>query len=154
VASGLDTHLGKHTLDDALKALRQTDVTIFSVGVGRDFFEYYDAAGRIGPMGRMDFYQAQNQMTSFARMTGGKSWYPRFQGEIPGIFREVAAHLRNQYSVGYVPANQKRDGKVRKIKVELVGPDGSPLIMIDQNNKKVKYQVYAREGYIAPKGVT
>lgn len=153
VASGIDTQLGKKTLDDALKALRQTDVTIFSVGVGRDYFEYYDNYGAMAPETRLTFYQAQNQMGAFARMTGGKAWFPRFRGEVPGIFREVAAHLRNQYSVGYIPSNGKRDGKLRKIKVELVGPDGSPLTIIDQNNKKVKYQIYAREGYVVPKGV-
>ena len=43
----------------------------------------------------------------------------RFRGEVPGIFREVAAHLRNQYSVGYVPSNNKRDGKTRKERVTL-----------------------------------
>jgi VWFA-related protein len=146
VASGFDTGLGKSTLDDALKACRQTDATIFAVGVGRDFIEYY----------RLDnivYAQAMNQMGAFARATGGKAWFPRFQGEVPGIFREVAEYLRSQYSLGYTPSSPKRDGKMRKIKVELVNDNGEPLVILDQNNKKVKYQVYAREGYIVPKGV-
>ena len=147
VASGFDTGLGKSTLDDALKACRQSDVTIFSVGVGRDFIEYYR-------LDNIDYFQAQNQLKSIARITGGREWFPRFQGELPNIFREVAAHLRNQYSIGYIPASPKRDGKMRKIKVELVDDNGRPLTIIDQNNKKVKYQVYAREGYILPKGVS
>ena len=145
VASGFDTGLGKSTLDDALKACRQTDATIFAVGVSRDIIEYYQ-------LDNVNYYQAQNQMNAFARATGGRAWFPRFRGEVPGIFREVAAHLRNQYSLGYVPSNLKRDGKMRKIKVELVDENGDPLPIVDQNNKKVKYQVYAREGYIAPKG--
>lgn len=154
VASGIDTQLGKRTLDDALKALRQTDVTLFAVGVGRDFFEYYDAYGALSPEARMTFYQAQNQLNAFARMTGGRAWFPRFRGEVPAIFREVAGHLRNQYSLGYVPSNARRDGKLRKIKVELVDEVGNPLTIVDQKNKKVKYQVYAREGYVVPKGVS
>lgn len=158
VATGVDTGLGKNNLDKAMKALQQTDVTVFAVGVGRNWFEYLDARGAYdgawGGAARMDVLQAQNQLNSFARATGGKAWFPRFDGELPGIFRDVAAHLRNQYSMGYVPSNTGRDGKLRKIKVELVGPDGSPLIVIDQNQKKVKYQVYAREGYLVPKGVS
>jgi len=144
LASGFDTGLGKYTLDDALKACRQTDVTIFSVGVGRDFIERYG-------LDNVNYLQAQNQMGAFARFTGGRAWFPRFQGELPGIFQDVGGHLRSQYSLGYVPANQKRDGKLRKIKVELVDENGSPLVVIDQNKKKVKYQVYAREGYVVPK---
>jgi hypothetical protein len=35
--------------------------------------------------------------------------------------------------------------------VELVAPDGGPLTIQDQKGKKMKYQVYAREGYQASK---
>ena len=151
LASGYDT-FSKHTLDDALKTLRQSDVTIFSIGVGRDFYEYFEARGYYSGAGRVGYLQAENQLNSFARMTGGKAWFPRFQGELPNIFREVAAMLRNQYSLGYTPANKNRDGKFRKIKVELVDDQGNPLVIQDQKGKKVKYVVYAREGYLAPKG--
>ena len=144
VASGFDTNLGKYTLDDALKACRETDATIFAVGVGRDFLE-------INSLDDISYYQAQNQLNSFARITGGRAWFPRLRGELPDIFHDVAAHLRNQYSIGYTPSNQKMDGKQRKIKVELVDQNGNPLRVVDQNHKKVKYYIYAREGYIAPK---
>jgi VWFA-related protein len=150
LASGMDT-FSKNTLDTTLRRLRQTDVTIFSVGVGRDLVEWLDARGIISSATRIGYLQAENQLSSFARMTGGRAWFPRFQGEIPSIMREVAAMLRNQYSLGYTPTNQKRDGKVRKIKVELVGKDGKPLEIVDQRGKKVKYVIYAREGYVIPK---
>ncbi len=151
LASGFDT-FSKHTLDDTLKRLRQTDVTIFTVGVGRDLIEWLDAHGYLSGAQRVGYYQAENQLRTFAQMTGGRSWSPRFEGEMPGIFREVAASLRNQYSLAYIPTNKNRDGKFRKIKVELVAPDGGPLTVVDQKGKKQKYVVYAREGYIAPKG--
>jgi VWFA-related protein len=145
VGSGFDTGLGKSTFDDALRASRQTDATIFALGVGRDFMEYF-------ALDNIDYFAAQNQLTAIARATGGRAWFPRFRGEVPSIFRDVAAHLRNQYSIGYVPSNPRVDGKMRKIKVQLVGDDGQPLVVLDQNQKKVKYVVYAREGYISPKG--
>jgi hypothetical protein len=63
----------------------------------------------------------------------------------------VAASLRNQYSLGYSPGNRVRDGKLRKIKVQLVDANGAPLVVLDQKGKKVKYVIYAREGYLAPK---
>jgi VWFA-related protein len=155
LASGIDT-FSKKTLDDTIKFLRQTDVTIFSVGAGREIFEYLDARGAYGGAwggaSRTTYYQGENQLRAFAEMTGGRAWFPRFQGEWPGIMQDVAAALRNQYTIGYTPANRKADGKYRKIKVELVAPDGGPLKIIDQNNKQVKFVVYARQGYQAPKG--
>jgi len=151
LASGVDT-FSKHTLDQTLKLLRQTDVTIFVVGLDKTFTNYAETHGRLGPMARMDYLQGENQMKTFAAMTGGFAWFPQFDGEVPGIFHEVAAFLRHQYSLTYSPSNRNTDGKYRKVKVELVAPDGGPLTVVDQKGKKQKIVVYAREGYQAPKG--
>ncbi len=151
LASGIDT-FSKKTLGDVLKRVQSTDVTIFSVGVARDFWEYFDNRGSMSGAARVGYLQAENQLSAFSRATGGRAWFPRFDGEMPGIFQDVALSLRNQYSLGYTPANQNTDGKFRKIKVEIVDQDGQPLVVKDQNNKVVKYVVYAREGYNAPKG--
>jgi len=100
--------------------------------------------------GGLTYLQAQNQLKTFAAMTGGRTWFPRFDGEIPGIMADVAGSLRNEYSLGYISTNQEHDGKYRKLKVELVTPDGDPYTITDQKGKKHKFQVYARQGYIAP----
>jgi VWFA-related protein len=150
VATGRDT-FSKHTYDQTMKALHQTDVPIFIVGLSQVVMLARESRGYTGS--EIDFLQDENQMKTFAKETGGNAWFPRFTGEIPGIFQEVAAFLRNQYSLTYSPTNRNRDGKFRKVKIELVAPDGSPLTVQDQKGKKQKYQVYAREGYVAPKGV-
>jgi VWFA-related protein len=151
LASGIDT-FSKHTLDQTMKQLRNTDTTIFAVGVAKPISNYMEMHGRLGGRATLDFLQAENQLKTFAHMTGGMSWFPQFDGEIPGIMREVAAFLRHQYSLSYTPSNQSQDGKYRKIKVELVAPDGSPLVVTDQKGKKQKLVVYAREGYQPVKG--
>ncbi|MGD0906035.1 MAG: VWA domain-containing protein [Candidatus Acidiferrales bacterium] len=150
LASGIDT-FSKMTLDQVMKRIRETDATIFTVGVGDRLYLQQDASGRLGPVGQLNFVQAENQLKTFASMTGGRSWEPRFDGEIPSIMQDVATSLRNQYSMAYSPSNTALDGKYRKIKVELVAPDGGPLTVTDQKGKKVKFQVYARQGYVAPK---
>jgi VWFA-related protein len=141
LASGIDT-FSRMTLDQTLKRIRETDATIFTVGVGEQFF-INQAPGQFGQ--QLTYIQAQNQLKTFAAMTGGRSWLPRF------IMQEVATSLRNQYSMAYSPTNETLDGKYRKIKVELLAPDGGPLTVLNQKGKKVKFQVYAREGYTAPK---
>src|SRR6202171_4207785 len=149
LATGVDT-FSKHTLDQTMKQLRQSDVTIFAVGLDRPYNNFLESRGYQGT--RMDALQGESQIRTFAQQTGGFSWCRQFDGEIPGIFRDVAAFLRHQYSISYSPANGAKDGKFHKIKVELVAPDGGPLTVVDQKGKKQKYVVYAREGYQAPKG--
>ena len=149
VATGRDT-FSKHTYDQTMKALRQSDVPIFVVGLSKVIQDRREIAGRGGS--EIDLAQDENEMKTFAKETGGFAWFPQFTGEVPGIFQQAAAFLRNQYSLSYSPTNRARDGKFRKVKVDLVAPDGSPLTVTDQKGKKQKYEVYAREGYTAPKG--
>jgi VWFA-related protein len=97
----------------------------------------------------MDYLQADNEMNTFAKLTGGRWFKPRFEGELPGIFRDIAADIRNQYVISYHSSNPKLDGSYRKLKVEVVAPDGGPLKVKDQKGKDVKFSVMAREGYTA-----
>ena len=151
MASGRDT-FSKHTLEQTLKLLRQTDVTIFAVGVAKPLENYLEMHQRLGGSREMTFLQAENQLKTVAQMTGGMAWFPQFDGEIPTDMRAVADFLRHQYSITYTPTNHSADGKFRKVKVELVAPDGSPLTLTDKKGKKQKILIYAREGYQAPKG--
>src|SRR5438874_5955128 len=66
----------------------------------------------------MDYLQAENQLRTFAQETGGFAWFPQFDGEIPDIFRSVAAFLRHQYSLSFTPSGGGKDGKFHKVKVE------------------------------------
>ena len=146
LASGIDT-FSKLNLDQTMKRIRETDATIFSVGVGELVFMNADMQGGEA---NLTAIQADNQLKTFATLTGGRAFFPRFDGEIPSIMQDVAASLRNEYSMAYSPTNTALDGKYRKIKVELVAPDGGPLTVLNQKGKKVKFQVYARQGYFAP----
>jgi VWFA-related protein len=149
LASGVDT-FSRHTLDQTMKALRQTDVTVFCIGLDKTFTNYLESRGSMGT--NMDYLQAENQLKTFAQQTGGYSWFPQFDGEIPGVFKDLTGYLRNQYSLSYTPSSGANDGKFHKVKIELVQPDGTPLVVEDQKHKKQKVVVYSREGYTAVKG--
>jgi len=151
IASGIDT-FSKHTLDQTMKQLRGSETAIFAVGVDKPISNWIEMQGRLSGRRDLTFLQAENQLKTFAQMTGGFAWFPQFDGELPGIMREVASFLRHQYSLSYTPTNQNQDGKFRKIKVELVAPDGGPLVVLDQKGKKQKIVVYTREGYQSVKG--
>jgi VWFA-related protein len=153
IASGIDT-FSKQTFDQARKKIQAAGVPIYAVGIMQALREWLDARGAMGPIARLDFLQADNQMRTFAKESGGMSFFPRFFGEFPGIYGAIHQALRNQYSLTYSPTNQARDGKFRKIKVELINPEtNEPLRIIDEKNKPIKYQIVAKMGYTAPREV-
>jgi hypothetical protein len=116
--------------------------------------ELADARGGMGSIQRMDFLQADNELRTFTKESGGMAFFPRFYGEFPSIFQAIHQSLRNQYVIGYDPTNKTRDGKFRKIKVELVNPaTNEPLRVVDEKGKPIKYMIVAKQGYTAPREV-
>ncbi|MBM3797320.1 MAG: VWA domain-containing protein [Acidobacteria bacterium] len=153
IASGIDT-FSKLTFDKTRRALQTAGVPIYAIGIMQYIREIMDARGGLGAIARLDFLQADNQMRTFAKETGGQSFFPRFQGEFPGIFGMIQQSLRNQYSLAFQPSNQAKDGKYRKLKVELVNPStNEPLRIVDEKNKPIKYTINAKQGYNAPREV-
>jgi VWFA-related protein len=149
IASGRDT-FSKITLDKILQKIKATpNVTIFTVGTG----QFARITSNMGGMREMDYLQADNQMQTFARMTGGMAFFPRFAGEMPDIFHQINDTIRNQYELTYRPTNAKQDGSYRKLRVELVDDEGQPLKMQDEKHKPLKYDVIARDGYKAKQEV-
>jgi VWFA-related protein len=141
LATGFDT-LSKHTLDQTLTRLKETEVTIFCVGMGEEIDLY-------GRGSDISYQQAKNQLTTFSRMTGGYAFFPRFAAEMPDIFNSVSEFLRNQYTFGFTPTTAQ-DGKYHKLTVGVVDDQGNPLELANRKGKKKKVQVVAREGYVAP----
>lgn len=150
ISSGIDT-FSKLTFDKARRALQDAGVPIYTVGLMQAQREFADASGQMGGVQRMDFLQADNQMRVFASESGGMSFFPRFEGEMPGIFQSIIQALRTNYVLSYNPSNQARDGKVRRIKVELINPQThEPVRLQDDRGKAIKYKVIAKSGYTAP----
>ena len=149
VTTGIDT-FSKLTLDKIMKKIRDTkDVTIFPISVGfivREYCEVHQCGYTHGmgiPVGEMDYLQGDNEMRTFAAMTGGRAYFPRFEGELPELFQDISSDIRNQYTLSYSPTNTKLDGTYRKLKVQVDAK------VKDQKGKNVKIEVVAREGYTA-----
>jgi VWFA-related protein len=150
IGSGRDT-FSKITLDKILAKIKATpNVTIFTIGTGAMMNEMNGGRGGMGGSIRdMNYLQAENQLKTFASMTGGLSFSPIFQGALPDVFAQINDSIRNQYVLTYRPTNTKNDGGYRKVKVLLVDNEGHPLRMADEKGKPVKYTIIARDGYKA-----
>src|SRR5271157_4118207 len=94
VTTGVDT-FSRINLDQILKKIKATkDVTIYPISVGftaREYCEVHHCRTRgMIPVGTMDYLQADNEMKTFASLTGGRAYFPRFQGELPEVFHDIA----------------------------------------------------------------
>jgi VWFA-related protein len=68
--------------------------------------------------------------------TGGRLIAVNSEKHLAEAFDQISEELRSQYTLGYYPTNAARDGKFRKIKVEMANHD---------------LKVLARKGYYAPR---
>jgi len=161
VSSGRDT-FSRRNLDQILKKVQGAkDIAIYSISTGAALRNYLEARGAMRYLCPITdfscsttFAQADNQMKTFAKMTGGRFYQPLFQASFKDAFADIANTIRNQYTLAYHPTNKAQDGSYRKIKVELVAPGTEvPLKMKDEKGRDVKYAIVSREGYKAKQEV-
>ncbi len=108
-----------------LELLRELDVQIYTIGLIGDLSK---EAGFIAksPQGK-----ARAFLQRMATETGGKAYFPVDLSELSGVAKEIGAELRMQYSIGYLPSNEKKDGTFRNIKVVIDdGPNKQKRIAI------------------------
>lgn len=142
ISTGLDT-FSKNLYDKILKEAQNSGVVIYAIGIGGQLRAIYE--DRMSTDDRMEFLVSDSRLKSFAELTGGKVFLPKFMGELPSIFEEISIRLRNQYSLGYISSNTARDGKFRKIEIKVTKT--AP----DKKGKPQKLSVNHRKGYYAPK---
>ncbi len=75
-------------------------------------------------------------LNELASASGGNLHFAEDLTYLPTAFAKIADELRKQYSLGYYPTNQARDGRYRKLQVKV---------------RRKSVVVRARPGYRAPK---
>jgi Ca-activated chloride channel family protein len=110
-----------HKLSEALDDAARSDVIVYTVGL----FDEDDEDRNPGVLRKI------------ARATGGEVFLPQETSEVTPICEQIAADIRNQYAIGYIPSNQKLDNAPRTIKVTATGRHGEKLL------------VRTRAGYVA-----
>jgi VWFA-related protein len=120
----------RYTQSEIKNLVREADVQVYAIGI----FEPLSARGRTA-----EELSGPSLLSELAEQTGGRHFPVENVNELPDIAAKIGIELRNQYVLGYTPTNQKRDGKYRRVRVELVQPRGLPPL-------KAAY----RSGYYAP----
>jgi VWFA-related protein len=109
----------KVRIEEAIEAAQRTDTVIHIILV-------YDS--RYGANAG-----AARKMTDD---TGGRMIVANSEKHLLEAFDQISEELRSQYTLGYYPSNSTRDGRFRKIKIEMANHD---------------LKVLARKGYYAPR---
>ncbi len=115
----------KHKLAEVTAIAGQSDAIIYTIGI----FDEQD--GDRNP----------SVLKQLAKDTGGEAFLPESAKDVVPICERIAHDIRNQYTLGYVPTNRKRDGTYRVIQVKAIAPGHGRL------------WVRTRTGYFAPSAV-
>ena len=83
-------------------------------------------------------YGNRRVLRTLARLGGGSAYFPDNERDVVRSFEEIAAHVRQGYSIGYVPTASASDATFRRVRVIVRGPGRRDL--------NIRY----RNGYIAP----
>lgn len=110
--------------------LRESDVQIYVIGFVGDL----DKEG--GFISKSPQGKAKAFLERLAEVTGGKVYFPKDTSELNGIAQNIATELRTQYSIGYIPTNDKKDGSFRNIKVAVAdGPNKQKRIAVTRTGR-------------------
>jgi Ca-activated chloride channel family protein len=112
--------------------LKETDVQIYAIGFVGDL----DKEG--GFISKSPQGKAKAFLERLAEVTGGKVYFPNDTSELNSIAQNIATELRTQYSIGYIPTNDKKDGSFRNIKVAVAdGPNKQKRIAVTRTGRTV-----------------
>lgn len=131
ISDGQDNS-SRYTYGELRKLLKEAGVQIYCIGI-------VDLGGGAGASLEM---QGQGILEEIAQVTGGKAFFPRSAAELEDATTRIALELRNQYSIGYLPTNIKKDGQWHKIKVNVKPPRGLPSLKVQ--HKEGYYAVTAK----------
>jgi VWFA-related protein len=118
VSDGAD-NASKLTKTGILKLATQSDAIIYALGI----YELDDPENK-----------DPHFLRELAKGSGGDAYFPEeLRGVVP-ICERISREIRNQYTLSYIPTNQKQDGTYRTIEVRAGG----------------SLSVTTRVGYVAP----
>ncbi len=105
-------------IEVAERRLEASDAVLYPIGQGR----------------APKLVSLRTVLERLARKSGGRAFFGDSVDKLDAAFSEILEELSNQYLLGYVPQDLRRDGRWRTLKVELPGK---------------KFHVRARQGYRA-----
>jgi len=97
-------------LGECLQLIRSSGVTIYPIAFTAGFSP-----------GSARALRSKSVLEQMAELTGGMVFTPRSSKDLSGIYERILLELQAQYVLGYVSDDPARDGKFRRLKVDVPG---------------------------------
>jgi Ca-activated chloride channel homolog len=94
------------TLNDVLKLLKETDASVFAIGLGT----------------KVD----RDTLDQLARLSGGEAYFPADVSALRAEYRRIVENLRRRYVLSYTSTNPARNGAWRDVQIR---PRSSDIIV-------------------------
>jgi Ca-activated chloride channel homolog len=154
LSDGVDSNRGAASAEDALRSLLESQVSVYVIAnteIERarkraeldSLLSGGDASVRFNELRIGDLRESlrvldrsERGLEQLTRATGGRLYRPAEFSALDRVYTEIAEELRRQYALYYTPTDAARDGRFRRVRVEIAGRP---------------YQVSTRIGYFAPR---
>jgi len=120
---------GSHyKIQEAIEAAQKADAIVYSI-------YYFDRGWYMQHGGGFMFAGGgEGYLKRMSDDTGGQVFRVDRKHTLDDVFHDLQEAMRSQYSIGYTPTNEKKDGTFRRLEIKVKGAD---------------YKVQARKGYYA-----
>jgi len=122
-----DDNQSRYKVSELAEFLKEGDVQIYAIGIAHDNSEL--------SRGGSD----RAAIEELTELSGGGAFFPDSVQELEEICTKIALELKTQYVIGYKSTNLTKDGKWRKIHLEL-----------DRHKRRHHLTVRSKSGYYAP----
>jgi Ca-activated chloride channel family protein len=97
--------------EEVIEAAKREDVVVYAVGLRAK-----------GTTTQRSFSNSDYVLRTLSQSSGGRVFFVSEVSELAAIYNQIADELNNQYTLGYMSANAKRDGAWRTISVRTDQP--------------------------------
>ncbi len=111
LSDGEDTTSLK-TYDDVLDEAKRAEAVIYGIGL----------RAREASNAKRSYSDGDFVMRSLSQETGGLAFFVEDLTQLAAVYTKIADELANQYVLGYISKNHKRDGTWRRITVRVARP--------------------------------
>lgn len=127
VTDGED-NTSRNSLEKTIREIQRTNTVIYTIGL-------------LGDESKKSKSKAKKALVQIAQASGGLAFFPENVEDVHNICEQVAHDIRNQYTLGYYPSNDRQDGSYRSVQVDVIPPRG-----------RGKLVARTRNGYYSPGG--
>jgi Ca-activated chloride channel homolog len=127
VTDGED-NTSRNSLEKTIREIQRTNTVIYTIGL-------------LGDEAKKSKSKAKRALQQIAQASGGLAFFPENVEDVHSICEQVAHDIRNQYTLGYYPTNDRHDGSYRSVQVDVIPPRG-----------RGKLVARTRNGYYSPGG--